>query len=166
MDVGSAIRARRSVRKYEKKPLPPRLLEELLEIARQAPSANNAQRWSIVVVTDGDTKQRLAKASGNQEFVGECSAYLVPVAEPGSPYPAVDVAIALDHLSLAAAERGLGTCWIGRFDPEEVKRVLGIPMDREVPICMTLGYPAQNPQARNRKPLAELFQRDRWGRRW
>lgn len=166
MDVKSAISARRSVRKYEKKPLPAELLVELLECARQAPSANNAQRWSMVVVTDEGTKQRLVKACGNQSFVGDCAAYLVPVAEPGSPYPEVDVAIALDHLSLAAAERGLGTCWIGHFDPGEVKEILGIPKEREVPICMTLGYPAQSPPARKRKPLAGLFHKDAWDRPW
>ncbi len=166
MDVRAAISARRSIRKYDKKPLPAELLEELLEPARRAPSASNAQRWSMVVVTDDDTKKKLMKASGNQRFVGDCSAYLVAVAEPGAPYPAVDVAIALDHLSLVAAEKGLGTCWIGDFEPEEVKEVLDIPKDRDIPICMTLGYPAQSPPARKRKPLSELFHREVWGRPW
>ncbi|MBN1677127.1 MAG: nitroreductase family protein [Candidatus Thermoplasmatota archaeon] len=166
MDVRTVISARRSIRRYEKKPLPAELLEELLESARQAPSASNAQRWSMVVVTDDEKKQRLVKASGGQKFVGQCSAYLVAVAEPGAPYPAVDVAIALDHLSLVAAEKGLGTCWIGDFEPEEVKEILGVPKDRDIPICMTLGYPAQNPQARKRKPLSGLFHREVWGRLW
>lgn len=166
MDVKGAISMRRSIRKYEKKPLPEETLDALLECARQAPSANNAQRWSVVVVTDEAVKQRLVQASGGQRFVGDCSAYLVAVAEPGSPYPAVDVAIALDHLSLAAAERGLGTCWVGDFDQEEVKEVLGIPKDRGIPICMALGYPAQSPPARKRKPLSGLFHRGLWGRTW
>lgn len=166
MDLKSVISARRSIRKYEKKPIPPGLLDELLECAQLAPSANNAQKWSMVVVTDEETKQRLVPASGGQRFVGECGAYIVAVAEPGAPYPAVDVAIALDHLSLAAAEKGLGTCWIGDFDPADIKGVLGIPADRDIPICMTLGYPAQSPPARKRKPLRELFWRDSWGKPW
>jgi len=166
VDVKTAISTRRSIRKYEKKPIPAELLDELLECARQAPSACNDQRWAMIVVTEEDTKQRLVKASGGQRFVGDCSAYLVAVAEREAPYPEVDVAIALDHISLMAAERGLGTCWIGDFDQEEVKEVLGIPKDRVVPICLTLGYPAQSPPARKRKPQSELFQRGLWGRPW
>jgi len=166
MDVKDSILARRSIRKYEKRPLPAELLDELLECARQAPSANNAQRWTIVVVTDEVTKQRLVQASAGQRFVGECSAYLVAVSEPETPFSAIDATIALDHLSLVAVERGLGTCWVGDFDQGEIMEILRIPGDREVPVCMTLGYPAQSPPPRKRRPLSELFRRGLWGRQW
>jgi nitroreductase len=75
----------------------------------------------------------------------------------------VDLTIALDHLSLRAVELGLGTCWIGDFEPEKVKDILKIPGEREVAICMTVGYPASNPQARKRKNLSDLFHGDSWG---
>ncbi len=166
MDVRTAISARRSIRRYEKKALPSELLDELLECVRQAPSAGNAQQWDMVVVTDDETKHRLTQASGGQSFVGECSAYIVAVVELEGGYSSIDAAIALDHLSLAAVERGLGTCWIGDFNPDEVRRILGIPEDREVSICMTLGYPAQVPSARRRKPLSQLFHRGHWGKHW
>jgi len=166
MDVSTAISDRRSIRRYEKKALPSELLDELLERIRQAPSAGNGQRWSMVVVTDDETKQMLVKASGGQKFVGECSAYVVAVVERESGYSAIDTAIALDHLSLAAVELGLGTCWIGDFEPDQVRGILGIPEDKEIPICMTLGYPAQVPPARKRKPLSQLFHRGQWGRSW
>jgi len=166
MNVIDAIRARRSIRKYESKPIPKDVLEDLLNAARLAPSANNLQRWRIVVVTDEKLKDSLVSVSGGQKFVGECSAYLLGVAEPGAYYSGVDMTIAFDHLSLRAVELGLGTCWIGDFEPEKVKEILGIPKEREVIVCMTLGYPATSPAARKRKDLPALFFRERWGKPW
>ncbi|OGS43797.1 MAG: hypothetical protein A3K76_04970 [Euryarchaeota archaeon RBG_13_57_23] len=164
MEVKDAIKARRSIREYQSKDIPRDVLEELLDAARLAPSSSNLQAWNIVVVTDDAVRSSLVPASGNQSFVGQCSAYLVGVAE--DDYNAIDLAIALDHLSLRAVELGLGTCWIGDFDPEMVKNILGIPGNQKVHICMTLGYPAQNPSTRNRKQLDELFSRDKWGSKW
>lgn len=166
MDVKDAILARKSIRKYLDKEIPEDTMKELLEAMRLAPSANNSQRWSMIVVTDPGLRKDLVAVSGNQKFVGQCSAYLVGVAEPGAFYSTVDMTIALDHLTLRAVELGLGTCWIGDFEPQEVKKILGIPKEREVPICMTLGYPGQSPPARKRKKLSELFHADMWGRLW
>lgn len=166
MKVKDAISARRSIRKYERKPIPAAVLADLLEAARQAPSSSNRQAWEIIVVTDQEMRDRLVPVSGNQKFIGECPAYLVGVAEPKVGYSPIDVTIALDHLSLRAVELGLGTCWIGDFEPMRVKEILGIPIDRDVPICMTLGYPNVTPATRKRKEVAELFRRDRWEIRW
>ena len=166
MDVKAAMTARRSIRKYVAKEIPEQVISELLEAMRVAPSANNRQGWSIIVVKDDETKRKLVPVSGNQKFVAECSAYLVGVTEPGAFYSAVDMTIALDHLTLRAVELGLGTCWIGDFEPEEVKKILGVPADRAIPICMTLGYPAHSPSAHKRKGFSELFHRDRWANPW
>jgi len=162
MDVKSAIRSRKSIRKYERRRLPPEVLDELLEAIRLAPSSNNRQAWTMVVVQDRKLKERLAKASGNQRFVAECAVYLVGVADPSVYYSTVDMAIALDHLSLRAVELGVGTCWIGDFDPQAISRILGIPKGREPTICMTVGYPAENPRPKRRKAKSELFCADRW----
>jgi nitroreductase len=169
MDVKHAIAARKSIRKYVNRQIPKDVMEDLLDSMRLAPSANNMQRWSVIVVTDDSLKRKLIPASGDQKFVGECSAYLVGVAEPGAYYSTVDMTIALDHLTLRAVELGLGTCWIGDFEPDKIKEILGIPKEREVPICVTLGYPDQSPVApgaRKRKKLSELFYADRWGSHW
>jgi nitroreductase len=163
VDVDEAIRTRKSVRKYEQRPIAPETLSELLEAARLAPSSNNRQAWTMIVVQDDELKERLAKASGNQEFVAECSAYIVGVAQPGAYYSTVDMAIALDHLSLRAVELGLGTCWIGDFEPEDISSILGIPSGRQVTICMTVGHPAEKPRSRSRKSKSDLFHRDKWG---
>ena len=166
MDVLSAIKARRSIRKYEKRPIPKEVMEDLLDSAKLAPSANNLQRFHVVVVTDDRVKERLVKVCGGQEFIADCYAFLVGVNELGAFYSCVDMTIALDHLSLRAVELGLGTCWIGDFEPDKVKDILDIPGDREIPICMTLGYPAQSPPARRRKALSEIFLKDKWGNGW
>ena len=166
MDVIGAIRARRSIRKYEHRSIPSEVMEQLLDAARLAPSASNLQSWNIVVVTDPDLRERLVPCCGGQRFVGDCAAFLVGVVEQGSEMSVVDVSIALDHLSLRAVEMGLGTCWIGDFEPEKVKEKLGIPAERAVPICMTLGYPVSVPPARKRKQLSELFNVDRWSDLW
>ena len=162
MNVEEAIKARRSIRKYVHRSIPKEVLDQLLEAARLAPSSNNGQAWTMLVVQDEELKQRLALVSGNQDFVAECSAYIVGVAQRGVYYSTVDMAIALDHLSLRAVELGLGTCWIGDFEPEKVSRILGIPDEREVTICMTVGYPAESPRAHSRKQLSELFRGDGW----
>jgi len=166
MDVREAIQGRRSIRRYRSREIPKDVLEELLEAARIAPSSMNRQRWNIVVVTDVETKRKLVPVCGNQKFVGACSAFLVGVAEPGAYYSTVDMTIALDHLSLRAVELDLGTCWIGDFEPEKVKKILSIPKEREVPICMTVGYPASVPAARERKRLTEMFRTDSWRYAW
>jgi len=166
MDVKTAIQSRRSIRKYENKQIPREVLEDLLESARIAPSANNAQGWYMIAITDKDTLTKLVPISGHQKFVGECSLYLVGVTEPSVYYSAIDMTIALDHLSLRALELELGTCWIGDFESDKVKQLLGIPAERDVPICMTVGFPAQNPAARKRKPLSQLLHKEKWGTPW
>ena len=166
MDVVDAIRARRSIRKYESKSIPDEVLKELLDSARLSPSSSNLQAWEMVVVTDRGKLAEIVPVAGGQEFVGECSAFLVGVTESDTSYSAVDVAIALDHLSLRAVELGLGTCWIGDFDPGALKKMLGIPDGRGVPICMTLGYPAHAPSARSRKAASDLFRSNDWDTPW
>jgi nitroreductase len=166
LDVIDAIESRRSIRTYERQAIPADVMAQILDAARLSPSANNRQGWNIVVVTDNGTLERLVPVSGGQRFVGECSAYLVGVAESGGTMSTVDISIALDHVSLRAVELGLGTCWIGDFDAKGTARVLGIPDSHEIPICMTLGYPKSSPAPRKRKPLGELFMSDGWGKPW
>ena len=166
MDVMTAIEKRKSIREYEEKSIPKELMADVLESARIAPSACNAQNWNIVVVTDRETLKKLVPASGDQEFVGQCSAYLIGVSRSDDEMSVIDVTIALDHVTLRAVELGLGTCWIGDFDPDGVRKVLGIPAEQVPSICLTLGYPAESPPARKRKPLSLLFKKDSWDRDW
>jgi nitroreductase len=170
MDVFEAIKTRKSVRSFKDKPGEKEKIEKLLDAARLAPSASNRQEWRFVVVTDADKRKALAVAAKNQAFVGQAPVVFACCAETdnhlmscGQPCYPIDVAIAMDHITLAAVELGLGTCWIGAFDEKEAKKVLGIPEKIRVVQLMPLGYPADpSPVAKNRLPLEKIVRWEKW----
>jgi len=171
MDLMEAIRRRRSVRSYRDKDVPENILQRILEAARLAPSAKNRQEWRFVVVTDAKTRQQLRQAAKGQRFVGEAPVVVAGVATEtgyvmscGVPAAHVDVAIAMEHVALAAAAEGLGTCWIGAFYQEEAREALGVPDDCMVVALMPLGYPADTPGEKRRKPLDDVVSRERFER--
>ncbi|HOX07317.1 MAG TPA: nitroreductase family protein [Planctomycetota bacterium] len=163
MDIWKAIATRRSVRAYRPDPLPRAVVEKVLDAARLAPSACNLQPWHFYAVTDAGQRAGL-KAAYGKDWLVQAPVVIVACSRPGKAwkrsdgvnYAAVDVAIAFDHLTLAARAEGLGTCWIGAFKPAELRRALAIPDDLE-PVAMTpLGYPAEEPASPPRKNLAEI----------
>jgi len=169
MDVAKAIRDRRSVRSYENKDIPQEVLIKVLEAARLAPSANNRQPWKFVVVREAAKRKALAKAAKEQQFVAEAPVVIAAVAlEPertmtcGVPTYAVDLAIAVDHMTLAAVQQGLGSCWIGAFYQEDVRKLLEIPDECKVAALLTLGYPRDQARFKNRKPLDEIVCYEGW----
>ncbi len=165
MDVITAIKNRRSIRKYKNKELSADLLAEILEAARLAPSGANKQSWHLVVVTDKDRRKALVPICKEQKFVGECSAFIAGVDESAQKWVRVDLAIAMEHIALAAVEKGLGTCWIGAFDQEKMNSFLGIAKGFNVTVGMALGYPDESPEARPRKELKELVHWNKFGER-
>jgi nitroreductase len=170
MDVMEAIRLRQSVRSYQDKPVEEEKLKSILEAGRLAPSASNRQEWRYVVVKDKETRQKLAKAARGQSFVAEASVVIACCAETDNhlmrcgqlSYP-IDLAISIDHMTLKAVEEGLGTCWVGAFNEEEVKKILGIPEKIRVVELLPLGYPT-SPAAKekSRKSLAEIVMPEKW----
>ena len=177
MDVLEAIRTRRSVRAYAARAIPPEVFEQMRAALRSAPSACNYQPWHFVFVTDAELRRQVATACNDQLWIAEAPVTVVACGLAERAYPRmagryssleIDVAIALDHLTLAAAAAGLGTCWIGAFDEAQVKRLLGIPEKVRVVALMPLGYPAEaalmQPRADSeRRPEAEIFSVDRYG---
>jgi len=169
MTVDEAIRNRRSIRDYRPDPVPERDLLAVLEAGRLAPSANNKQEWRFVIVRDHERRQAMMRAASNQKFVGRAPVVIACCAETDRrvmrcgqlAYP-IDVAIAVDHMTLAAHERGLGTCWIGSFSADEVRTVLGIPAAIEIVQLLTLGYPAAPGRVRERLPLSEIARYETW----
>ncbi|NYT11243.1 MAG: nitroreductase [Methanomassiliicoccales archaeon] len=163
MNVLNAIKKRRSIRKYTKKPILEKDLRELLEVARLAPSGSNRQPWEIILVRDETRKKELVPLCKDQKFIADCSVLLVGVDNPEQKWQRVDLAIAFDHIALAAVEKGLGTCWIGAFDREAVARYLKVPEGKVVTACLTLGYPAEDPEPRHRKEMEDLFHWEEYG---
>jgi nitroreductase len=168
MDI---VRTRKSVRAYDRRPVPDDVIRSIIETARLAPSAKNLQEWKFVVVRDDQTKTALVDVAKGQTFVKEAAAVIAGVATyttytmtNGVPACHVDLAIAMEHIALAAAERGIGTCWIGAFYQERARDILGIPDDCTVVALMTLGYPKDglDPEEKNRKPLDAIICQERY----
>lgn len=168
MELMQAIRARRSIRSYLDRPVEEEKLLAVLEAGRLAPSARNMQDWRFIVVSDPATRQRLAEAARDQQFVAQAPLVIAAcgtsdlVMTCGQPAYAIDVAIALDHMTLAAASLGLGSCWIGAFYEDRVKQILAVPPEARVVALLPLGYPADMPAPRPRKSLEDIAAREHW----
>jgi nitroreductase len=163
MDVFTAISERSSVRDYKATDVEEEKLRKILEAARLSPSASNRQEWKFVIVRDKETKKKLAKAAFGQSFIGEAPIVIVACGtEPeaimacGQPAYTVDVSIAFAYMILQAYELGLGTCWIGAFKEDGVKRILKIPEEVRVVAMTPLGYPNQPASQKFRKSLDQI----------
>jgi len=162
MAVLDAIRRRYSCRAYQDKSIEQDKLDCILEAARLAPSAKNAQDWRFVVVRDRDTKHQVAGTTNRPEVFEKAGAIIAAcsnsdyVMRCGQAIGPIDVAIALEHISLQAADLGLGTCWIGSFDSGKVRQILAIPDDINIVELMALGYPAGSKPEPNREPIEKI----------
>ncbi|MDH4178892.1 MAG: nitroreductase family protein [Armatimonadota bacterium] len=166
MDTIETIMKRRSVRKFQPKPVSGEDLKTIIEAGRQAPSAANRQPWHFVVVKNEDQREKLAEACSGQTWLAGAAVIIAGVGKSAVNekwYP-VDVAIAMQNMILAATSLGYGTCWIGAFDQERVKSVLGIPEDLTVVALTPIGVPDDKPEARPRQPLSEFASLDRYGK--
>ena len=169
MQFSDLITERYSVRGYSDEPVSEDDLDYILEAARMAPTAANRQPFQLIVIHTEGREEELRRMYDKDWFV---EAPLI-IAACGLPSQAwvrhdkanftkVDVSIVMDHLILAAADRGLGTCWIGAFDPEAAREILELPEEVE-PIVMTpVGHPTTSPTKKKRKPLSELVRYERW----
>jgi nitroreductase len=157
-----ALLARRSVRRYRDEQVPKELILEVLEAARWAPSAVNSQPWHFIVVTKEETRRHLAEKARLLYFLrwkhlASAPVVIAIIGDPrGNRWFTVDCSLAGANLMLAAHALGLGTCWVGGFGQAEVKKLLGVPRDREVVGLITLGYPDETPKAPPRLPLDRL----------
>ncbi len=169
MELIEVIKKRRSIRAYEETPVEKEKLLQVLEAGRLAPSSLNEQEWKLVVVQSREIIEKLYHACLEEAYVKEAP---VIIAACGTKpdyamrcgqraYP-IDVSIAVTHMILRAADLGLGTCWLGSFYEDKVKRALGIPEQIRVVAVVTLGYPRFYPQPKGRKPLEDLVCFDKW----
>ncbi len=170
MEFYELVKRRRSIRAYRPDPFEEDKLLRILEAGRLAPSAANRQPWHFIVVRD-PTKKELLRRGYNRDWFVKAPVIIVVCADPseawrrrdGEEYWKVDAAIAMEHIVLAAANEGLGACWIGAFDEKAVKEVLGIPEHIRVVAMTPLGYPAEEKgPVTDRKPLEEIVHYDGW----
>ena len=143
--------------------MPEDKLQAVLEAGRAAPSAGNRQNWKFVVVKDQAIREKLVDAANGQSFVGRAPVVIVCCApDPSLKWHMVDVAIAIDHMTLAAHSLGLGTCWVGAFNEAKVKDTLGIPDQVKIVQMLPLGIPAASGTPKPRKGLEQIVVYDSW----
>ncbi len=160
---------RYSVREYSQVPIENDKLIAVLEAARLAPTAQNRQPFQIIVVHTKGKEEELLSIYNTEWFIQApliiCVCGLPADAwkrRDGRQYMDIDLAIVMDHLILAAAECGLGTCIIAAFDPSAARQVLSIPETAEPLLFTPLGYPVDKPGIKKRKSLEELVRYEHW----
>ncbi|MDK9717123.1 MAG: nitroreductase family protein [Trichlorobacter sp.] len=184
METLEAIKTRRSIRKFSDQPVEPEKLQAVLEAVQQAPSWSNKQCWSLVVVQDQAVRTRISELSFVESFfatygyktnpaqkgLGQAPIVLVACADPqqsgdlrGEQYYMADLGIASQNLMLAAHDLGLGSVFVGVFDEEQLKSLLGIPAQIRIVGLFPLGYPAGEAKGGPpRKPLSEFVHYGTW----
>lgn len=169
MEFYNLIKTRYSVRAYTSTPVEKEKLQRILEAANLAPTAANRQSFQLILIHTAGKEALLQTVYSKPWFVQApliiCACGLPGenwVRKDGKNYNDVDVAIMMDHVILAAANEGLGTCWIGAFDPAALRRAINLPADVE-PVALTpLGYPADLPRPKTRKDVDELVRYETW----
>lgn len=179
--MSDSILDRRSIRKYEARDVEQEKIMQILEAARQAPSASNRQPWKFIIIRDEDVKKAIVAADHEQEWMLEAPVFIAFIADPksldGTPCGPVDedatqmdlkramrdTGAAIENALIRAQELGLGTCWTAWYTQAEMRPALGVPDNKYVVGVVTVGYPAQEPHARPRIPMEELLMYDRWG---
>lgn len=165
MDVFEVVEKRRSIRKFKPDPISDEHLIKILKTAHQAPSGGNRQPWKFIVIKDAERKRDIAMAANRQSFIADAGVVVAALGDPAvsKALHRQDPMIAVEHMVLAAASLGYGTCWIGAFNENEVKRILKVPDNYVVIALLPIGVPNENPQARGRKPFGEVFFEEMYG---
>ncbi|MFX0200712.1 MAG: nitroreductase family protein [Candidatus Hodarchaeota archaeon] len=161
MKIQEAIIKRRSIRKYNTKPVSEDLIMQVLEAGRWAPSSDNSQPWEFIVIKDQNTRNRLSELSFWGRFLALAPVAIAIVTDPHkSSTHIIDGACAAQNMMLAAWELGLGTCWIANLNTNETKRILGVPKELYVITITPLGFPEESPSKPYRKEIRDLIHRE------
>lgn len=177
MDFSTLVKVRQSDRRYKPQAVEADKIDLCIEAARLAPSACNSQPWRFIVVDDEALRAEIADAAasmGMNGFVREAPVIVAVVLEKMSLTAAIgsvirdkkfsllDVGIAVSHFTLQAADLGLGTCIIGWFNERRMRKALGIPRGKRIPLLITLGYPEGPTRRKSRKTTAQMSSRNRY----
>ena len=171
MDLLEVIKKRRSIRAYKKQDLPRDTIEKLIEAARWAPSAGNVQPWEFVVASSQRAKRELSMAAFEQKDLEEASVVIVVCADEKRAaesygvrgktlYCLQDTAAAIQNILLTACSLGLGSCWIGAFKEDEIRKVINAPEEMRPVALVPVGYSNEEPEDRSRRPLSEIVHKE------
>ncbi len=163
MDFQQLVKERFSVRDFTADPVTTEQIKSILETTALAPSAVNFQPWHFIVITAGEMLEKLWNVY-HREWIRKAPVIIVACVNrkeswkrgnDGKDFGDIDVAIAVDHLTLAASAAGLGTCWVCNFDAVRCRELLQLPLYLEPLVLIPLGVPASAPPPKKRKPLSE-----------
>lgn len=165
MNFKELCQARYSCRSYQDKPIEAEKLEYIKECVRLAPSAVNRQPWKFILVTAPE-QLAIVKASYNREWIQQAPAIVICLQNreecwtrryDNKNHADIDIAIATEHLCLAATEQGLGSCWVCNFDIDQLRSTFSLPEGFEPAVLVPLGYAADGATEKNRKPMEEVW---------
>jgi nitroreductase len=170
MEFFDVLSQRRSIRAYHPTPVEPEKLEQILQAINRAPSAGNRQAFEVYLVQDAPRQAKLVEAAHGQEFLAQAPLVLVFCAHPAlsqvrygvrgeTLYTIQDATIACTYAMLAATALGLSSVWVGAFDDDSVHAVIAAPDDQRPIAMLPIGYAAEEPRLRDRRPLDDLIHR-------
>ena len=171
MDFTQLISHRYSVRKYKEQPVENEKLLRVMEAARMAPTAVNFQPFHLLVFQEKDKLKQMAEIY-QRDWIKSAPVIILACADhsqswkrssDGKDSADIDVAIAVDHMTLQAAELGLGTCWVCNFEVERCADILDLPAHIEPLVMLPLGYPADTAREKKRKELNEIVHWEKFG---
>lgn len=174
MEFYQVMENRKSVKSFSSQNVPQNKVDNIINAARLAPSWKNNQCWKFVLVKDKTTIKALAQAVGSdntaQKGVEEAPLVVVVCAEPNKSADInnkelylVDTAIAMEHLILAAENEGLGTCWVAKFNEEEIRRTLVVPENFRIVALTPVGFADEKADVEARRPINEVVFQEKWG---
>jgi len=173
MEVFEAIRTRRSIREYKDKQVPWDNIVTIMEAGKYAPSAGNLQNWKFIVVKNDTTRQAIAKACLQQDWMETAPIFIVVVAEPEKAeryygtrgarlYTPQACGAVINNMLLTAHDLGLGACWIGAYDEDEIFRILNLPEGKIAQGIITIGYSAEEPEAPPKHRIEHVMFFEKW----
>ena len=164
MDFLELVKSRYSCRDYQPRDVENEKLEYIMECVRYAPSAVNRQPWRFRIIKEDNDKANVQQCY-NREWFNTAPLYILAsvlhdeewVRADGKHHGDIDIAIAVEHLCLAATAQGLGTCWVCNFDAALCKQLLSLPENEEPAVIIPIGYPAVLPTEKKRKPIGDIL---------
>ena len=164
MDFLELVKRRYSCRNFQPTSIEKEKLDYIIECVRFAPSAVNKQPWVFRIISNKEEKEKLRQCY-DREWFATAPTYIMAsilhdeewVRADGKHHGNIDIAIAVEHLCLAAAEQGLGTCWVCNFDVEKCTQLFRIPSNEEVAVLIPIGYAADEAKEKKRKSTTDIL---------
>ena len=163
MELLKLIKRRYSCRNYKPKSVEKEKLDYIMECVRFAPSAVNKQPWRFRIISSEEDRKKICQCY-NREWFATAPIVIVAsilhdeewVRADGKHHGDIDIAIAVEHLCLAATEQGLGTCWVCNFDAEKCKQLFAIANNEEPAVLIPIGYASDEPKEKKRKAIEDI----------